>query len=82
MGAYYAPRWIPASSYLRPGSWVGVTDLSGRQWSLHLFADSPMLVQAGTGRAITQEGTFQIKIITIEDDGETFTFRYSFFMDD
>ncbi|MGA1839659.1 MAG: hypothetical protein ACMUIU_03455 [bacterium] len=75
MGAYYAPGWIPVSSYLRPGAWVGVTDLNGGEWSLHLFADSAMLVQAGTGKAITKEGTSQIKIITIEDDGETFTFK-------
>ena len=75
MGAYHAPGWVPVSSYLRPGTWVGVTDLNGRQWSLHLFADSPMLVQAGTGKAITQEGSSQIKIITIEDEGETFTFK-------
>ena len=75
MGAYYAPGWVPVSSYLRPGAWVGVTDYTGREWSLHLFADAPMLVQAGTGKAVTQEGTSTIKIITMDDDGETFTFK-------
>ena len=76
MGAYYAPQlshWESGPKYFRPGGVFFTYDDSGRNWALHFFQSSPALYSNGT--MITSQGTSQVETITIEDDGETFTFE-------
>ncbi|MGA1797093.1 MAG: hypothetical protein ACMUIL_14675 [bacterium] len=81
---YYPPGIQPLSTinrsawtfgnFLQGQAWTFKDDANGRGWSTHFSSDNtPWLYSSGT--IITEEGASTVKTITIEDDGETFTFH-------
>jgi len=66
----YNVPWIPYKTSFPAGAWIGTADTP---WDVFLYQDGPVAYYNGTIQ--TNEGTSQAATITIEDDGDTFTFK-------